>query len=286
MASQSRRNYPIALSFDLEYWWCSELLRDVHLEEKKEIIEEATLLVLNLLDKHNRKSTFFVLGSVAKKYPDLIRLIHQKGHEIATHSYSHKNIFELKPQEFEEELKKVTEILTSITSEKPIGYRAPNFSFDQNTNWAYDILKKIGYKYSSSIFPFKTKLYGLPKAPLSPYSPSSSDLLLHDPKGKFIEFPATVLKVLGKNIPVSGGIYFRLLPVSFTKFALKRITKERPATFYLHMRDLYENVPRIKHLSIEARIVHYFGLKNAINKFEYLLKHFEFVAVKDALGLT
>jgi len=284
--SQSPRNYPVALSFDLEYWWCSELLKDVYLEEKKEIIHEAALLVLNSLDKQNLKSTFFVLGSVAEKYPDLIRHIHQRGHEIAAHSYSHRNVFELTPQEFEEDLKKTTEILTSITSEKPIGYRAPNFSFEQNTNWAYGILKRFGYKYSSSVFPFKTKLYGLPKAPLSPYSPSPSDLTLPDPQGQFIEFPATVLKVLGKNIPVSGGIYFRLLPVSFTKFALKRIIKERPAIFYLHMRDLYEHVPRIKRLSFEARIVHYFGLKNAMKKFECLLKHFEFKAVRDVLGLT
>ena len=284
MDSQSGQKYPIALSFDLEYWWCSELLKDVHLEEKKEIIQEATTHVLNLLDKHHRKSTFFVLGSVAERYQDLIRLIHQKGHEIAAHGYAHSNIFDLNPQKFEEDLKKATEILTSLTSERPVGYRAPNFSFDQCTNWAYDILKKWGYEYSSSVFPFKTKLYGLPNAPVSPYSPSRSDLLSHDPERKFIEFPATVLKVFGKNMPVSGGVYFRLLPVGFTKFALKTITKQRPAMFYLHMRDLHKNVPRIKRLSIEARIVHYYGLKNAAKKFENLLKHFEFKTVKETLG--
>lgn len=286
MTSQSSGRFPLAMSIDLENWWCSEFLRDVHLGEKREIIQEATYLVLNLLDKYNSKSTFFILGSVAEKYPDLIKHIHQRGHEIGAHSYSHKNLFELKPQQFEEDLKKTTEILTSLISERPIGYRAPNFSVDQRTNWVYDILKKWGYKYSSSIFPFKTRLYGLPKASLTPYSPSTADLSLHDPHGEFIEFPATVFRLFGKNIPVSGGFYFRLFPSSLTKLALRNVTKKRPAIFYLHLRDIYQDVPRVKNLPFTSYFFHYFGLKNALNKFEHLMQALEFKTARDVLGLT
>jgi polysaccharide deacetylase family protein (PEP-CTERM system associated) len=285
MTKLTSADYPIALSLDLEYWWCSEFLRDVSITEKKEILREASSLVLNLLDKYDTRATFFVLGSVAEKYPDLIRQIHHKGHEIAAHGYEHKNIFEQNQQEFEEQLRKTTEILTSITSERPIGYRAPNFSLDESSGWVYDVLKKLGYKYSSSIFPFKTKLYGLPKAPLQPYSPSPQDLLVHDPKGDFIEFPLTVLKLFGKKIPVSGGFYFRIFPIRFTKFALKKIIKKRPAIFYFHLRDVYKNIPRIKNISFTSYFFHYFGLKNALKKLESLLQSFEFKTVKDVLRL-
>ena len=190
MRSITAGAHPIALSFDLEYWWCSELLNQEKLSHKPEILTEATHLVLQMLDKYRIKSTFFILGTVAEKFPQLVSTIHKKGHEVASHSHSHSNVFELAPDQFEEEVKNSTDILTSITYEKPIGFRAPNFSFDQRTPWAYGILEKYGYQYSSSVFPFKTKLYGLPKAPVYPYSPSRENLEVPDPEGKFIEFPA------------------------------------------------------------------------------------------------
>ena len=205
MSGDRVSKYPIALSFDLEFWWCSEFLNDIQLINPQPIIPDATTMVLDILDKYQQKATFFVLGEVAEKFPETIENIRQKGHEIAAHGYRHKNVFSLTPSEFEEDLKKVTNILSSLTSEPPIGYRAPNFSLSQSTNWLYKILSEHGYTYSSSVFPFKTKLYGFPDAPLAPYSPSAEDILQPDPEGTFIEFPAAVLKFPGKNIPVSGG---------------------------------------------------------------------------------
>ena len=285
MRSITAGAHPIALSFDLEYWWCSELLNQEKLSHKPEILTEATHLVLQMLDKYRIKSTFFILGTVAEKFPQLVSTIHKKGHEVASHSHSHSNVFELSPDQFEEEVKNSTDILTSITYEKPIGFRAPNFSFDQRTPWAYGILEKYGYQYSSSVFPFKTKLYGLPKAPVYPYSPSRENLEVPDPEGKFIEFPASVLEVLGKNIPVAGGFYFRVLPLRFTHFALGHIVRRRPAVFYLHMRDLYAQLPRFNNLSLKARLFHYWGLKTSLRKFEALLQHFDFMPVKEALDI-
>ncbi len=285
MRSITAGAHPIALSFDLEYWWCSELLNQEKLSHKPEILTEATHLVLQMLDKYRIKSTFFILGTVAEKFPQLVSTIHKKGHEVASHSHSHSNVFELSPDQFEEEVKNSTDILTSITYEKPIGFRAPNFSFDQRTPWAYGILEKYGYQYSSSVFPFKTKLYGLPKAPVYPYSPSRENLEVPDPEGKFIEFPASVLEVLGKNIPVAGGFYFRVLPLRFTHFALGHIVRRRPAVFYLHMRDLYAQLPRFNNLSLKERLFHYWGLKTSLRKFEALLQHFDFMPVKEALDI-
>jgi polysaccharide deacetylase family protein (PEP-CTERM system associated) len=279
-------DWPIALTFDLEYWWSSELLKRVNLTEKKPILEEASELILGLLAEHGTRATFFVLGSVAEKNPQLIRRIHQEGHEIAAHGYSHKNVFDFHPENFKDEVQKVTEILSTITSERPLGFRAPNFSFDERTVWAYDVLREFGYKYSSSVFPFKTKLYGVPKAPLKPYSPSSESILLHDPQGEFIEFPATVFQILGKNIPISGGFYFRLLPVWLIKFCLTKVIKKRPAVFYLHMRDLYEDVPRLRNLPLRAQIFHYLGIKRSLPKFESLLTRFEFRPVREVLDLN
>jgi polysaccharide deacetylase family protein (PEP-CTERM system associated) len=279
------RTHPIALSFDLEYWWCSELLDISSLTRKPEILADASQLILRLLDKHRIKSTFFILGTVAEKFPHLVEAIYRMGHEVASHGHTHSNVFGLSPQQFDEEVKKSTEILSSITNEKPIGFRAPNFSFDQSTPWAYGILEKHGYKYSSSVFPFKTKLYGLPKAPVFPYSPARDNLLLPDPERKIIEFPLSVFNLLGKNIPVSGGFYFRVLPISFTRFALGSILRRRPAVVYLHMRDLYAQLPRFRELSLKARLFHYWGLKTSLLKFEDLLESFNFKSVRDTLGL-
>lgn len=280
------QKFPIALSFDLEFWWCSEFLKDIKLINPQPIISDATTMVLDLLDEYEQKATFFVLGEVAEKFPETIQEIQQRGHEIAAHGYMHKNIFSLSPSDFEEDLKKVTDVLSSITSEPPIGYRAPNFSLSQSTTWLYKILPEHGYQYSSSVFPFKTKLYGFPDAPLAPYSPSLDNFLQPDPKGTFIEFPATVLKFPGKNIPVSGGFYFRILPASFTKMALKKVTKTRPAVFFLHLRDIYPSLPRLKTIPLSARIFHYTGLKRSLRKFEYLLQHLSFQRVRDVLDLS
>jgi len=157
-----------ALSIDLEYWYSTELVRKHVTSVRKgdEQIVEAVTPILDLLDRYDTKATFFVVGTVARRYSQVVRTIFEKGHEIASHSYSHLTLHELGKERFEEEISKSIKVLESITGEKPIGFRAPTFSVDNSTRWALEILKRHGFKYDSSVFPVKTRLYGVPNAPL------------------------------------------------------------------------------------------------------------------------
>jgi len=274
-----------SLTIDLEFWWCSEFLKNTTYQDKGDIIQEATHMVLDLLRKYEAAATFFTLGEVAERYPQIIAKIHQEGHEIANHGYKHHNVFEMTPQEFEGNIQRSGKILKSITGLSPKGYRAPNFSFTRKTGWAYDILRNLDYKYSSSLFPFRTKLYGIPEAPLSPYHPSRIDFLKKDDEETFIEFPGTVIKIFSKNVPISGGFYFRILPVSWQASGLNRVLAQRPAMFYLHLRDLYQDIPRVKMPPL-AYFFHYYGIKKALRKFEALLQKFTFDTMESTLGLN
>ncbi len=284
-SKNKKQSHPIALTIDLEFWWCSEFLKNIPCRDYGDIIEEASGLVLDRLKKHGTKATFFVLGEVAERYPQVIKEIHLGGHEIANHGDSHRNVFEMTPEKFERSVQKSGRLLQSITGQSPKGYRAPNFSFTRKTSWAYDILRQNGYAYSSSLFPFKTKLYGIPEAPLFPYHPSRDNFLKEDDHESFFEFPGTVLQILGKNIPVSGGFYFRVLPLSWIVWGLKRVLAQRPAVFYIHLRDLDRGVPRIKMPPL-ARFFHYYGLKRALIKFESLLQTFKFDTAAKVLGIA
>lgn len=198
-------------------------------------------------------------------------------------SYSHNTLHKLGKTQFEEELKKSTDLLISIIHERPIGFRAPSFSVDQSTCWVFGLLKKYGYKYDTSIFPFKTMLYGVSGCPLTPYKPSINDVSRHDPEGEIIEFPMTVIKI-GKNIPIAGGFYLRVLPFWFLKFAIGRINKKRPAVIYIHPWETFKDTPRLNvphHIKFEA----YYGINSAMYKLEELLKEFEFAPIKEVLDL-
>jgi polysaccharide deacetylase family protein (PEP-CTERM system associated) len=238
--------------------------------------------VLELLDKYETRATFFVLGIVAEKHPGIVAEIHSRGHEIASHAYSHKTLYELGEVGFEEEIGKSSRLLESITGERPIGFRAPSFSIDNSTKWAFKVLTKYGFKYDSSIFPVKTMLYGIPNAPSEPYKPSMDDVARHDPEGDIIEFPLAVLK-LGRNIPVAGGFYMRVLPLWFVKFAIRRVNRARPAVIYLHPWELYPLTPRLKGVPLFPRFVTYHGINSGLKKTEGLLDNFEFKPLRDFL---
>lgn len=233
--------------------------------------------LLNVLDRHNTKATFFVLGIVAEKYPELIENLHRKGHEIAVHAYSHDTLYKLGPVEFENEIKKSLKLLSKYN---PIGFRAPSFSIDNNTKWAFEILEKHGFHYDSSIFPIKTMIYGVPNAPTNIYTPSIEDVSKHG-NGKIIEFPLTTVKII-KNFPIAGGFYLRALPLWFLKWGIKCVNKERPAIIYIHPWETYPGVPRLK-LPPLSRFEAYYGIPSALMKLEALLNEFKFAPVKDVL---
>jgi len=272
-----------ALTIDLEYWHSAELVRKYTPLEREDQVTEATTAILNLLDKYNTRATFFVLGEVAEKYPPLVKMIFEKGHEIACHGYSHKRLHDLGRNDFEREIKRAVALLESIVGQKPIGFRAPSFSLDNSTRWAFDVLAQNGFKYDSSIFPIKTKLYGAPKAPLYPYRPSFEDVSQEDTDGNIIEFPMTVIK-LGMNVPITGGFYFRALPLWFLKLAIRRVNRTKPVVIYIHPWETYPKTPRLRNLPLASRFITYYGMRSALKKFEALLREFQFQPMCEVLA--
>jgi len=268
-----------ALSIDLEYWWNIELLKDKIPEEKADLIVESVDPLLDLLDQYNVHATFFVLGMVAEKYPDIIEEIHKQGHEIGCHGYSHKTLYDLGETGFEEDIKKA---LVFLRKYRPIGYRAPSFSLNNDTIWSLQILERYGFLYDSSIFPIKTMLYGVPDAPLHIYKPSKDDITQSNPLGQITEFPLTALKI-GKNIPIAGGFYLRALPLWLSKWGIHHTNKEkRPAVVYLHPWETCTQTPKIK-MPLPEKIITYYGLGFTLKKLEGLLKEFRFRPMREVL---
>jgi polysaccharide deacetylase family protein (PEP-CTERM system associated) len=272
-----------ALTFDLEFWWCSEFLHHVEPEKEKDYIEETARPILEILEKYGIEATFFVLGKVAERYPRLVKSIQEAGHEIASHGYSHKLIWQLGRKGFEDDVKKSVDILKSITGKMPGGFRASNFSLNRETSWALDILERLGFEYDSSIFPANRKLiglYGEPNAPLQPYRPSKSDIT-KPAKDGIMEFPLTACRILGVNVPVAGGFYLRFWPLWFLKMAIRNVNKQgRPAIIYVHPWEAYPKIPR-RELSFSSRFKRRYGMSSALGKLECLLKKFDFCPIRD-----
>lgn len=274
-----------ALVIDLEHWHSPELLKN-HLHNPQILIDqdlESSRPILELLDKYHIKATFAVLGSVAEKHPELIKEIYNCGHEIASHAYSHKTLHELGKTGFEDEVCRSVDLLYSITGEKPIGFRAPSFSIDNTSKWAFEILENYGFKYDASIFPIKTMLYGEPNAPLEIYKPFKEDVTQNDPNGKIIEFPMTVLR-LGTNIPLAGGFYMRVLPFWALKRGINIVNEKRPAIIYIHPWELNPNTPRLN-LPLFSRIITYYGINSNLRKLTYLFNNFGFTSIRNILEI-
>ena len=265
------------LTIDVEDWYMdTDILTWDSYEDR---VVQSTQKILEMLDESNTKATFFVVGYVAEHFPGLIEDIKDKGHEIATHGYSHTSIKKQTPSEFEEDLLKSVRILEEITKEKIRGHRACEFSIGEETSGAINILKKSGLKYDSSIFPVKTHLYGVPDAPLYPYHISSSNIKIVNSDEDFLEFPLSVYSfpIVHKNIPVAGGFYLRMFPYCFIKHAMKKINKMgQPVIFYIHPWELDPKQPRIE----ELKWYHYYNLSNTEKRFKRLLMDFRFTSIR------
>ncbi|MBF0117336.1 MAG: DUF3473 domain-containing protein [Desulfobacterales bacterium] len=225
--------------------------------------------ILETLDKYNIKATFFVVGWIAEKHPDVVLNILGKKHEIACHSYLHRKIYTMTKQDFFHDTKKSKDILENITGNKIFGYRAPSYSITEKTLWALDILEELGFEYDSSIFPIYHDLYGIPNAPRFEYKIPNHNLM---------EYPVSTIRLLNKNIPISGGGYFRLFPYSITKLALKHINEkeQKPFVFYLHPWEIDYIQPRIKKAKFLSRFRHYLNLNKTLQRFGKLLNDFKF----------
>lgn len=271
-----------ALSIDLEDWFCvhnlSGTISIADWDRCELRVYDSTKRILRLLSKHDTKATFFVLGWVAERLPELIKQIEEAGHEIGVHGYSHLLLTEISPSEFEADIERaLTAIAGSGVTQRPIGFRAPSFTVVNTTkNWALPILEKFNFKYDSSVFPIGFHPdYGIVDSPVGPYM-ITDDLQ---------EFPLSCLEKFGRRFPFCGGGYFRLLPYSYTRYCMKKWNQQgRPAMFYLHPWELDPDQPRIK-LPFTKRIRHYYNLDKTEHRLDQLLSEFQFSPVKEVLGL-
>ena len=274
-----------ALSIDLEEWYHSELVEGRRSSFSQ--VEEATIPILDLLDRYQTKASFFIVGEVAEQNPRLIQSIFERGHEIGCHTFSHNLVWNLSESlSFREELEHFHSVMEKILGKVEIkGFRAPCFSLDNRNKWALKVLLDFGYQYDASIFPLKINpLYGVSGAPTRPYRISFEDVRKEDPQSPLMEFPLCPLMIGGLKIPISGGFYLRALPSFFLYWGLKRINRSQPFLVYFHPWEGYEKTPRFK-LPLYNRVISYYGISSALKKFEFLLKHFKFTRVDQILEL-
>jgi polysaccharide deacetylase family protein (PEP-CTERM system associated) len=240
---------------------------------------DQTRRLLDLYDAHDVKATFFVLGWVAERQPDLVKEIAERGHEVAAHSYWHKLVFEMTPDEFRADLVQVKSLLEDLIGKPVIGYRAPTYSITKASMWAHEILVECGFKYSSSIFPVVHDRYGIPDYDRFPVK--------LDVGGESLwEFPLTTLPVAGKNLPVAGGGYLRLFPARAVAAALARVNlvEDRPAILYLHPWEIDPGIPKFRQGFLKDTRG-YIGLSGMMDKIDLLLNVLHFTTVADVLGL-
>lgn len=270
-----------ALSIDVEdYFQVSALESVVRYEEwgkYESRVERNTAILLDMLEEFNVKATFFVLGWIAERFPDLVADIHSKGHEIASHGYAHRLVYKQDKEMFRNDIIKSKEILEDIIGDKVIGFRAASYSITRESLWALQILKEEGYAYDSSIFPIKHDRYGIPGAKRFPHAVKLNNT------DKIIEFPLSTIRICKLNLPIAGGGYLRLLPSWLIKHAVKSINlKKEPVIIYIHPWEIDPGQPRLDVKGI-SRFRHYVNLKKTEAKMKSILRKFEFGRVCDVL---
>ncbi len=261
------------LTVDVEEWFHPEALQ--HLFPRQTWHEQPSRLVplveglLDLFEEYGARATFFVLGWVAEHHAPLIRQMVDRGHEVATHSYSHRMADKLNAKAFEEDLKRSVKILQDITGKEVLGFRAPTFSVTRKTFWVFDVLAKLGLKYDSSIYPIWHDRYGVPDAPRFVFEVETHS------GAKILEFPMPTLRLLGKNFPFGGGGYLRLFPLRFTMMAIRRFNKcGYPAIIYMHPWEFDDDQPKVPMGRLQA-LRHYGNIGKNFQKVATLLKTFE-----------
>jgi polysaccharide deacetylase family protein (PEP-CTERM system associated) len=233
-------------------------------------IEANTIKLIDLLASAGRHATFFAVGWLADKYPQLIREVAAAGHEISCHSYQHRLVYSLTPAEFRDDTRKAKDALEQASGVQVRGYRAPSFSITADTPWAFEVLAELGFIYDSSIFPIKHLDYGMPDAPRFPFQVNTS-------AGPIVEFPMPTLEMAGMRSPFGGGAYFRLLPYRYTRWAIRHVNQREKQSicFYLHPWEIDAAQPRMAG-SLTSQARQYFGLGRTEASLRRLLKDIEF----------
>jgi polysaccharide deacetylase family protein (PEP-CTERM system associated) len=235
-----------------------------------------TRRILDLLAEAGVRATFFVLGWVAERQPELVRAIHAAGHEVASHGHEHRLVYEQSPEEFRADLRRARRAIERACGARVAAYRAPSFSVTKKSLWALDVLIEEGFGLDSSVYPTHHDRYGIPGTPLEPHR-------IERPGGALWEFPPPVWRCLGYPLPVGGGGYFRLYPYALTRLGLRRINAAgRPFAAYLHPWELDPEQPRLRPGALRA-FRHYVGLGRTERRLARLLRDFRFGTLSEAL---
>lgn len=231
-------------------------------------VERNTHRILDMFEAGGIKATFFTLGWVAERYPGLIARIIKDGHELACHGYEHIRVTEQTPDQFRDDISRTKQLLEALSGKEVKGYRAASYSIGAKNLWALDVLQEAGFKYSSSIYPVKHDLYGMPEAPRFIYEPLDNR--------DFKEIPITTLRFGNKNMPCGGGGFFRFYPYAFSKWAFNRVnrTENQAGIFYFHPWEIDPEQPRQSGLSFKTRTRHYLNLHRMEHRIQRLLADF------------
>ncbi len=260
-----------AMTVDVEdYFQVSAFEGTVRREDWEGIpcrVEANTDRILALFDSHGVKATFFMLGWVAKRYPELVRRILAAGHELASHGMSHVRVTTQTPADFRNDVVATKQLLEDIAGVPVRGYRAASYSIGAGNLWAFGVLEDAGHIYSSSVYPIRHDLYGMPGAPRFIFRPEGGSLL---------EIPVTTVQLLGHNLPCGGGGFFRFFPYGYTRWAIRRVnTMDRqPSLFYFHPWELDPAQPRMEGIGPRTRFRHYLNLSRMETRLRRLLRDF------------
>lgn len=250
-------------------------------------VVENTVRLMELFYRYNARATFFILGEVAETFPELIRSIVAGGHELGVHGYDHKRVFQMTPEEFRTEIGKAKAIIEDVAGIPAHGYRAPAFSIMPKTRWAFDVLADLGFRFDSSVFPIAGRRYGWPG-----FCPDIHEITL-DSGRKIVEVPMSAVSIVGCAVPACGGGYLRHFPLTFTRWAIRRIHRKRPAVVYLHPYEieLTGKAPQTDGLGSGAarrlRRFHRLQLRNrhtVEGKIVRLLGEFQFAPLSKVIG--
>ena len=240
-------------------------------------VERNVQRLLALFNETGARATFFTLGWIAERYPQLVRDIVAGGHELASHGYGHQRASEQSRDVFADDVRRAKALLEDLGGQPVQGYRAPSFSIGMGNLWAFDVLLEAGYRYSSSVYPVQHDHYGMPDAPRFPY----------ESRPGLLEIPITTTRLLGRNLPAGGGGYFRLAPYEVSRWALRRVNEldQRPAIFYFHPWEIDPDQPRVHEASLKTRFRHYVNLHKTESRLGQLLRDFRWGRVDEVFDL-
>jgi polysaccharide deacetylase family protein (PEP-CTERM system associated) len=267
-----------AFTIDLEDWhqMLSRRLTGRYSEPSTATVD-ATHRLLDILDEAQTRATFFVVGVLAERFPDLVREVHRRGHEVASHTYTHRPIFTLSREAFREDVARSMQQLADLTGAPVRGFRAPEFSVGSLDHWCFDVLAELGFEYDSSVFPVARLRYGIPNAPATPFR-------IKTQSGSLWEFPLATWKWHGRQMPLAGGTYYRFLPSSVVHRAIRELDSAS-AVFYFHPYEFHDGVLKLHDLSMgrrvspayfKYRLLHNFRTPRILETLKPILRDLEF----------